>query len=224
MFRLPASAIQVKVHGEADKIFVPQEKDIANRDDCTSMNIIDFGPSASNLSAAGIKSVVDPLAETVATGPASHVLRNRTDAVATKPTHQANPELPERNDSPDWGNSRQIFRVDMGSGALKPEDPLEVALTTPAITERPPPSMASTTPYAEQRTGSDITTGESSAKEVVSAMKCKTLLFCPLCADVILPQRFGSHFKEVLIAHMSGFSIFLSLISIPYYINAVPRN
>lgn len=153
---------------------------------------------------------VDLLAETVISGNPTSVNQRPSAAKANAAS--------TTKESPDWGNQRQEFKVYRADGFERtfkaPEevsDDIEIA--TPSIQERPPPALDSTktTPHAGIRSGSNHSTVESDQHEVVSEMKCKTLLFCPLCADVILPQRFGDHFNEVYLARHSLFTCLIVL-------------
>ena len=177
MFRLPASAVFVKVSGEPDKIFVPIDREAI--------------PVTAHPAMDSISETVAVVVEGVEQGTAFSDVTSKRDI--------------SRGDkaSPDWGSKRQVFaRVDkdiIAEDVLKSTDANNVVLTTPMVDARPPPKL-SPERHTVDRTDSDSSkafeTELTSQHHVVSEMKCKTLMFCPLCADVVLPQQFGAHFSK----------------------------
>lgn len=180
----------MKVAGEPDKIFVPMERSRASEDDVTKKTTV-----PPDMIAEDGPSEVDPLAETVVSGAPQRAAVARANSSDREGS--ARGASTAKGETNDWGNTRQVFKAvknDPLDSGLKPiVESLDVDISTPAVPVRPPPNTASAVADVVRLAAAN----DEPNRTVLSEMKCKTLLFCPLCADVILPQRFGSHFKEV---------------------------
>jgi hypothetical protein len=203
-WRLPLSALHVKVPGEPDKIFVPHDHDHDRESGVATGSSSRHTAAAAGAGAGAVPDILvtveDERVHTAAAKPANGVSKeNEVDLLAatlktsagdaTTTTTTATTTTTgsgSRAASPaDWGGRRQVFKAEKADSAQAHS----VALKAVQQADK----QADTQQAAAGGGG-----GEEAAvpKQVLWGIKCKTLLFCPLCADVVLPQRFGSHFTE----------------------------